>query len=131
MSRPLTRQQVTNWRDNWSLRDLELIEHALDLLPERDYYEPTSAQYVGARVTGRVAVYVAPGYLYWPKGRWAVNLDPRLVPGGLYRDDDGNSSFGLSTFSDRGATESRFEELTAPCPVCFLAPSVSGACGCD
>ncbi len=130
MSRPLTRQQLTSWRENWSFADLELIQHALDLLPERDYYEPTSAAYVAARVGGRVAVYIAPGYLWWPNGTWSVDLDPRLIPRGLWRDDSGNG-YGLSTFVERGASKPALAELTAPCPVCFLVPSVSGACGCD
>lgn len=131
MSREMTRQQVMNWRDGWSSSDRALIESSLDLLPEADYYKPTSAQYIGARVGGRVAVYIAAGYLYWPKGRWAVDLDPQLVPGGLKTDDEGHKWFPLSTFRTRAGAKERFEELSAPCPDCFLVPSVSGECGCD
>jgi len=130
MSRPLTRQQLTRWRENWSFADVELIAHALDLLPEQDYYEPPSAAYVAARVGGLIAVYIAPGYLFWPKGKWSVDLDPRLIPGGLTPEDNG-ASYALSTFVEREDSKPAFEELTAPCPVCFLVPSVSGTCGCD
>ncbi len=68
MGRALTRQQLMGWRENWSVTDREFIEHALDLLPERDYYEPTSAQYAGARVGGRVALYIAHRYIYGVRG---------------------------------------------------------------
>ena len=131
MTRSLTRQQVLRWRENWSFSDLDLIEHALDLLPEQDYYEPSAAQYVGARVAGRVAVYIAPGYVYWPKATWCTDLDTRLVPAGLKSDASGDSWYALSTFMKREESARRFEELSAPCPNCFQVPSVAGACGCD
>jgi hypothetical protein len=132
MSRALTRQQLMAWRENWNVTDRVLIEHAIDLLPERDYYEPTSAQYVGARVAGRVALYVAPGYIYWPKPTWSADIDPALIPGGLCGGEEQEGRwYELSTFQQRGSSEPRFEELNAPCPGCFLVPSVSGACGCD
>lgn len=129
MTRPLTRQQVLTWRENWSFTDRALIDHALDLLPEHDYYEPSAAQYVAARVAGRVAVYVAPGYLYWPKATWCIDLDARLIPAGLESDDSG-SWYALSIFMKRGESASRFEELSTPCPTCFMVPSVSGDCDC-
>lgn len=131
MTRPLTRQQVLNWRENWSFTDRELIKHSLDLLPEQDYYEPNAAQYVGARVVERVAVYILPGYLYWPKATWSADLDAILIPAGLKVDDNGDTWYTLSTFVNRGESAHRFDALTAPCPKCFMVPSVSGACGCD
>jgi len=131
MTRPLTRHKVLTWREKWSLPDRELIDHALDLLPEQDYYEPSAAQYVGARVAGRVAVYVAPGYLYWPNGTWCSGLDIRLTPKGLQSGDSSDTWYELSTFRQRGESTQSFVELTAPCPDCFMVPSVSGSCDCD
>ena len=119
-----------SWNDKWSFSDRELIEHALDVLPEQDYYVPSSAAYAAARVAGRVAVYIAPGYLWWPGGTWTTNLDPRLIPGGLQPDGSG-LSYALSTFMQRDASKPSLAELTEPCPACFLVPSVTGACGCD
>ncbi len=131
MTRPLTRQQVLNWRENWSFSDRKLIEHALGLLPEQDYYQPSAAQYAGARVAGRVAIYIAPGYLYWPKATWSTDLDTKLIPAGLKSDASGDTWYTLSTFVKHEESSRRFEELTAPCPYCFIVPSVSGACDCD
>lgn len=130
MSRALTRQQILNWRDGWSFSDRALVEHALDLLPEGDYYEPVSKSYAAARVAGRVAVYIAPGYLYWPRGQWSVDVDPHRVPQGISTDEQ-DTWYALSTFQQRGTSRPSFEELKAPCPACFMIPSVSGACDCD
>jgi hypothetical protein len=132
MNRPLTRQQLLAWRENWSVADRELIEHALDVLGAVDYYEPTSKQYVGARVGGRVALYVAPGYLYWTSPNWAEGLEARMTPGGLGGGEQETGRwYRLSTFQQRGSSTPSFEELSAPCPVCHLVPSVTGTCGCD
>jgi hypothetical protein len=132
MSRPLVRQQVMTWRESWSIADRELIEHALNQLGEADYYEPNSPQYVGARVGGRVALYIAPGYLYWTSPKWAEGLDVKMIPGGLLSgDQDKGRWYALSTFQERGSSKPSFDELRAPCPVCFLVPSISGACNCD
>ncbi|HYP46810.1 MAG TPA: hypothetical protein VEQ66_16620 [Propionibacteriaceae bacterium] len=132
MSRELARQQLMAWRENWSVADRDLIEQALNQLDEADYYEPNSRQYAAARVGGRVALYIAPGYLYWTSSKWAEGLATQMIPGGLGGgEQDKGRWYALSTFQERGSSQPGFEELRAPCPVCFLVPSVSGACSCD
>lgn len=134
MSRSLSRAEVLGWRDNWSHEDKQLIEHALDLLGEKDYYEPNTKQYVGARVGGRLALYVAPGYIYWPSPAWTEQLDPQMIPRGLAGGGENKERwYVLSTFRSRGSSSPKptFEELKAPCGECFLVPSVTGTCGCD
>lgn len=132
MSRDLTRRQVMEWRSAWSHADQRALEHALDHLAETDYYEPGSKQYVGARVGGRVALYIAPGYLYWTRPGWTDVLDTSLYAGGLLDADDGRALWSpLSTFRQHERSGPSLEELAAPCLDCFQVPSVSGACGCD
>ncbi|KQY46723.1 hypothetical protein [Cellulomonas sp. Root137] len=133
MSRSLTRQELLVWRENWSYTDKEQIEAALDVLGEADYYEPTSKGYVGARVAGRVALYVAPGYIYWNSPTWTESLDAHLFAGGFDTgEQDTGTWYCLSTFRARdGSSGPGFDELRAPCPRCFTVPSLTGACYCD
>lgn len=133
MSRVLTRSQVLAWRENWNIADRELIEYCLDVVGAAEYYEPNSKTYVGARVAGGVAFYVMPGYLYWASPRWTEGLDLEMFPGGLGSNEtDPGRWYGLSTFQHRGSPSTLpLDELRAPCPACFLVPSVSGSCGCD
>lgn len=130
MSRALTRQQALGWREAWSHSDKELIAYVLDTLGEADYYEPPSQTYVGARVEGRAAVYVNPGYLEFPTPSAVERVDPSRFPGGI-RGDDSGYWYALSTFQHRGESTPAVEELTEPCPECWTVPSVSGECACD
>lgn len=132
MGRTLSRHEVLRWRDNWSGADKVAIEHALSLLPEADYTEPNSKGYVGARVGGRIALYVCPGYLFWTSPRWIEERDPVAMPGGIGADEKNGRWYELSTFGNRGdRIRQTFVELEAPCPRCFMVPTVTGACHCD
>lgn len=131
MGRPVDRSQVLLWREGWSFTDKLKIEHALDVLPEVDYYVPNSEAYVGARVDGRMATCIAPGYIWWPQEIWIDALDRSLIG-----EIEGNASDGwwhcLSTFRHRSTGErALLEELRAPCPRCFTVPTVTDACFCD
>lgn len=132
-SRVLTRQQVLEWRENWSSSDRALINSALDALPDRDYYQPPSGQYVAARANGRVVLQISPGVMYWTSPQWAQDVDPALVPEGLGGDRSNTGRwYHLSTYHPGpGRDQGGLEVFTAACPVCFLKPSLSGACGCD
>ena len=130
MARTLSRSQVVAWSDRWSFTDRQLIDAALDALGESDYYEPNSAGYVGARVNGRVAMYLAPGYLYWNAAQWVDAVDAALLPGGV--EVDGNGRFyALSSFQNRTRGTPDLAEIREPCPNCFTVPAVTGACFCD
>lgn len=132
MSRALTREQVLAWRETWSHSDLEKIAHALDVLGEADFYEPPSRQYLGARVAGRVALNIAPGYLYWRSTRFSDLIDVSKFHRGLSGDEaHGVRWYALSTFQRRDDATPSFHELRAPCPTCWMEPSVNGECGCD
>lgn len=130
MSRALTRTQVLAWRVSWSHSDKELIAYVLDSLEEADYYETTTNGYVGARVAGKVAVYVLPGYLEWPSRRAAERVDATRFPGGI-QSDGTTYWYALSSFRHRGESMPTFEESSEPCSTCWIVPSVTGACGCD
>ena len=132
MRRTLTRDQVLSWREGWSHSDLDKIAHALDVLGETDYYEPPSRQYIGARVDGRVALNIAPGYLYWTSTRFSDLIDVSMFPGGLGGGEtNGARWYALSTFQRRDDATPSFDELRAPCPTCWMEPSASGECGCE
>ena len=84
-------------------------------------------------VGGRVALQIAPGVLYWTSPKWTERLDLRMFPGGLGGgEEDKGRWYHLSTYMKPGPSgPSIEEEMRAPCPFCFLVPSVTGACGCD
>jgi hypothetical protein len=133
MRHMLTRDQVLGWREHWNLADIKLIEHALDTLGDPYCYETGSRQYVAVQAEGRVALQIAPGYLYWTSPKWSDRIDPTLTPGGLGGgDNDKGRWYALSTFRSRGdASAPSFEEFAAPCVNCWMTPAVNGACGCD
>lgn len=132
MRRVLTRQQVLDWRENWSYSDRELIEHSLEALGEADYYTPPSQQYLCARVGGRVALNIAPGYLYWRSATFADLVDESRFPGGLGGGPEHTGRwYALSTFRQRDEATPNFEEFDEPCPECWMVPSLSGECSCD
>ncbi|RZS60644.1 hypothetical protein [Xylanimonas ulmi] len=130
MARTLSRSQVLAWSDRWSFTDRQLIEAAIDALSESDFYEPNSAGYIGARVDGRVAMYIAPGYIFWNAAQWLDAIDPALLTGEIVTDGNGRF-YALSNFQDRSSGTPDLAEIRAPCPNCFTVPSETGACFCD
>lgn len=130
MTRTLTRQQVLSWRETWSYTDKELIAHALDVLDDVDYYVVASETYVVARMDGRVAVEIAPGYLYWRAARFVSLVDEAKFPGGIRGDAASGWWYTLSTFQPRAGSTPTFEELRDTCPVCWAELPVTGECNC-
>jgi hypothetical protein len=133
MSRKLAREQLLGWREKWSFTDKEIISHALDVLGETDYYEPRHKQHVCARAGRRVALVISPGGLYWTSPKWTEGLDLGMFPGGLGGGAEHKGRwYKLSTYVRPGPAQPSFEDqLRAPCPICFMIPSVAGECHCD
>ncbi|QWC84569.1 hypothetical protein KLP28_13480 [Nocardioidaceae bacterium] len=128
MSRSLTRQQVLSWRDTWSRTDKAMVEAAVGALPATTaFYETTS--YAAARVDGRVAVYISPGYLSWSGGQWSAELDPALF--GALDVEDGWAWKPLSTFRPHQGSKPSIEEFDEPWAGCFTVPARNGTCSCD
>lgn len=128
--RTLTDRQVLDWRENWSFTDRNFIQHATSVLPEHGWHEPGSGGYIAATVEGRIALYVCPGYLWWPKGTWAGEVDGSLIPGGLLVGGEGDGTM-WARFSTMGRTSKPklgrdFDY--GVCPECWLKLPATGIC---
>jgi len=128
--RTLTDRQALDWRESWSFTDRAFIEHALSVLPEHEVHEPSSGGYIAANVNGRIALYVSPGYVWWPKGTWAAAVDASLLPGGLLDGGEGDGTMWakLSTFRGAGRPDTRRDFDPGVCPECFLQLPATGVC---
>lgn len=128
--RRLTDLQALDWREYWSFTDREFIEHALSVLPEHDLHEPASGGYIAATVNGRIALYVCPGYLWWPKGTWAGAVDGSLIPGGLLDggEEDGTMWARLSTIRHAGRPKMGRSFDYGVCSECNIQLPATGVC---
>ena len=140
----LTRRQVLEWNPRWSLRDLEIIELALDHLPAGcSFYVPESKTYVssfvnrvspggesGRRIDYR-GVVISPGRIEW--------LDHNLVPQDLtsaaiederYVFDSVVLVYWIPLSTYRGRSEAVNHALANPdvCTTCFIALPATGVC---
>lgn len=128
--RILTDLQALDWRENWSFTDRKFIEHALSVLPEHDLHEPASGSYIAATVDGPIALYVCPGYLWWPKGTWAAAVDGSLIPAGLLvgGEEDGTMWARLSTMGRTTKPKLGRDFDFGVCPECWIELPATGVC---
>jgi hypothetical protein len=73
--RVLTLAQVLAWNENWSARDREKIEAALDEVPDAEYYIPATGGYIGVEIFGSPAAHT-PTYNAFGSASSAVDLPP-------------------------------------------------------
>ena len=126
--RDLTKLQVVDWNENWSFTDRQFIEHALSRLPD----EATIRAHDGCIVAkvGRRAFVVHPGFVYWPKGTWAKDVDGTLIPGGLLVGSEGDGTLWarLSTLRGWNTGGSGTSRTFGFCPIHGLALPANGIC---
>ena len=142
----LTRKQVLDWNTRWSLRDLEVIEAALDALPEGcEYYMPESKSYISSWVRGEAprgmkrmdyrAFVIHPGSIEWPsldlvpKSVFLAHYD-RITEDTRWMWDDWQEYVWLpfSTWRAKGDVLNHTPAESAVCPTCFIALPATGTC---
>lgn len=126
--RMLTIEQAARWRSSWSSSDRRLIGYVLNSLPQPEVYD--RGHEVTAEVGAKRAFVIRPGFVYWPRGEWATNIPPELLPAGLLegQERDGTRWTTLSTYEQPHRTGAIPEKPVAICGRCNEQLPATGIC---
>ena len=124
--RQLTRDQVLNWRESWSLGDRERISAALDALEGGVYKAPPSGGYLAVWVSNQIVFTINPGYISWRRGPYTRDLPAELFPD--MSSNDTHEWHELSTFRYDGGGPANTEPDEKVCPIHGMALPKTGIC---